>query len=550
MALTKDHVFVIGHKNPDTDSICSALSYAYLKNQLTGTDHYLAARAGDLNGETSYVLKRFGMQAPMYVDDATNRLGDIEYEVRDGISREDTLRDAWNTMRAQKVSTLPVVRHGRLEGIITMEDIALSYMETTSRHMLSEAHTRFRMIVETIGGKVVAGNPEAFYTKGKVLVAAADPDYMESCMEAGDLIILSNREEMMRRALDCGAGCLVVSTVEDIAQGWKEKAEEIGCTIICVEKDTYTIARLIEQSMPVSYFMTRNNLVTFRTDQLTEDVRSEMSKHRFKSFPVLDSKGRYKGMVGRRNLILEEKRKVILVDHQESTQAVDGLENANILEVIDHHKIGDIETNGPIFFRNQPLGCTATILTQMFDEEDVEIPPQIAGLLLSAILSDTLMFRSPTCTKTDEKAAYRLAEIAGVDVETHAMEMFKAGSDFAGKTTDEIFYQDFKKFQTGDLNFGIGQVNIMTEEDGVLLKDRILQYLHEKGPSGNYDAIFFMLTNILTESTKLIFVGEHARDYVEEAFDVKADADAVVLDHVLSRKKQLLPPLMRVMSGN
>jgi manganese-dependent inorganic pyrophosphatase len=548
MALSNENVIVIGHKNPDTDSVCSAIAYAYLKNKVSGTENYVAGCAGNINGETAYVLDTFAVPKPLFFDDITKRLFDVEYERIEGIPREASLREAWNEMRRTKMSTMPIVRHGRLEGLITMEDIALSYMETMNPYMISEAHTKFQTMADTIGGKVVVGNNEEYYTKGKILIAAANPDYMESCMEEGDLIILTKRQEMLERALECKAGCIIVCTVDDIEEEWKEKAKACDTSVICVNKDTYSVSKLLEQSMPVSYFMTREDLITFHMDQLTADVKEVLSKHRFKNYPVLDSKNKYSGMISRRHLINEQKRKVILVDHQETTQAVDGLENAEILEVIDHHKIGDIQTLGPIYFRNQPLGCTATILTQMFDEQGVEIPRQIAGLLLSAILSDTLLFRSPTCTKLDESYAYRLAKIAQVDVEEHAMAMFKAGSNFADRSIDAIFFQDFKKFQAGEITFGVGQVNIMSEEEGEELKQRVIDFITGAGETKEFDMVFFMMTNIFTEVTDLIYAGKDAAKYLEEAFNVIPEEHSVLLPNVLSRKKQLLPPLISVMS--
>ncbi len=545
--LSNDDVIVIGHKNPDTDSICSAISYAYLKNQLQDGRHYIACRAGDIGEETAYVLSRFGVKPPVFMNDVTKRVFDVDFDRTEWIDRTASLREAWMSMRRQKVSTLPVVRHGRLEGVITMEDIALSYMETINNRMISEAHTKFCSMADTIGGKVVVGNPEGYYTSGKILIAAADPGYMESLMEEGDLIVLSSREEMICRALECKAGCLVVCTVDDIEDRWKKKAQEIGCTVICVGKDTYTVSKLLEQSMPVSYFMSRHDLVTYQTGQLITGVREDMAKYRYRSYPVLDANSHYVGMITRRHLIGEQKRKVILVDHQETRQAVDGLENAEIMEVVDHHKIGDIQTLAPIYFRNQPLGCTATILTQMFDENGVEIPPVIAGLLLSAILSDTLMFKSPTCTKVDENAALRLAKIAGVDPYAHAMEMFKAGSNFEARNTNEILMQDFKKFQAGDYDYGVSQVNVMTEDDSAMLKDRISSYMEGHMDAFHLDMVFCMLTNVLEESTDLLYFGKDAERIVQDAFHKETADGSVELPHVLSRKKQLIPALMNAM---
>ena len=550
MLLRKDDIVVIGHKNPDTDSICSAISYAYLKNRMTGTDRYIAARAGDINGESAYVLERFGAKAPVYIDDITMRIGDLDYDHVQGIERTASLKEAWEQMRRQEAETLPVVRHDRLEGIITMENIALSSMETIDPYKLAEAHTKFGAMADATGGTILTGNPDAYFLNGKVVIASGGADFLRDHIRPGDLVVTGNRREILECALEEGAACIVMCTLRAVDDEWIRRAREAGCVLILAENDTYSVTKMLEQSMPVSYFMERENVTTFRTAQLCGDVRTEMAKHRHRSFPVLDGKGRYMGMIGRRHLIHERKRGVILVDHQETTQAVDGLEHAEILEMVDHHKIGNIQTVGPIYFRNQPLGCTATIIYEIFEEEGIEIPPQIAGLMVSAILSDTLLFRSPTCTKKDEAIARKLAQIADIDPEEHAMAMFKAGSDFAARSIDEIFFGDFKKFQSGGVTFGIGQVNIMSDEEGAALKERVVAFLKESGPSHGYDMVFFMMTNILTEVSEVIFAGEDARRIVEEAFGTESDGTSVILPGVLSRKKQMLPPLMNVMRQN
>ena len=550
MLLRKEDIVVIGHKNPDTDAICSAISYAYLKNQITGTDRYVAARAGDINSETAYVLQRFGAKEPIYIDDITMRLGDLDYDHIEGISRTASLKEAWEKMRQQNAETLPVVRRDRLEGIITTENIALSYMETIDPYKLAEAHTKYGAMADAMDGEILAGNPNEYFLEGKVVIASAGPDFLMDHMKPGDLVVTGNRREILDCAIAEGAACIVICTARSIDEEWPQKAQAAGCVLISVNKDTYSATKMLEQSMPVSYFMEREDVTTFRTSELCGDVRAEMARHRHRSFPVLDSKNRYMGMVGRRHLIHEKKRGVILVDHQETTQAVDGLENAEILEVVDHHKIGNVQTIGPIYFRNQPLGCTSTIICEIYEEEGIEIPPQIAGLMMSAILSDTLLFRSPTCTKKDELTVRRLSGIAGVDYEAHAMEMFKAGSDFGSRSVDEIFFGDFKKFQCGGVTFGIGQVNIMSDEEGAQLKERVVQFLEESGPSHGYDMVYFMMTNILTEVSEVIFAGEDARRIVEEAFGTESDGTSVILPGVLSRKKQMLPPLMNVMRQN
>ena len=410
-------VYVIGHRNPDTDSICSAIAYSYLKNQIDTENEYIASRAGQINEETQYVLNYYKEKLPEYINTIGNQVKDIEYRTTTGVRREISLKRAWGLMKELGVVTLPITKHGRLEGVITTEDIATAYMDVIDSKILSTAHTAYKNIVDTVDGEMICGNIEEYYTEGKVLIAAANPDMMENYIEKGDLVILGNRYESQLCAIEMNASCILVCEGATVSQTIQKMAAEHGCAIIQSPHDTYTVARLINQSMPISYFMTRENIVKFKTDDYTDDIIGIMGKKRFRDFPIEDRKGNYAGMISRRNIINASKKRIILVDHNEKAQAVDGIENAKILEIIDHHRIGSIETMNPVYFRNQPLGCTATIIYQMFHENNVEIPKNIAGLLLSAILSDTLMFRSPTCTEVDKNAAADLSSIAEVDID-------------------------------------------------------------------------------------------------------------------------------------
>lgn len=548
MALRKDNVFVIGHKNPDTDSICSAIAYAYLKNKEENTDKYVAKRAGELNEETSFVLRHFQIEAPDYIEDIGIRIKDIEIRETKGVDRAISLKKAWSLMKELNVVTLPITKHGRLEGLITTEDIAESYMDVYDSKILSTAHTKFRNIVETLNGALLVGNEEEYYTKGKVLIAAANPDMMENYIEEGDLVILGNRYESQLCAIEMKAGCMVVCDGAKVSKTIQKLAEENSCTLISSPHDTYTVARLINQSMPISYFMSRENLVTFQVDEFIEDIKGVMGQKRFRDFPVLDKKKQYVGMISRRNLINADKKKIIMVDHNEKNQAVSGIEGAEILEIIDHHRLGTIETITPVFFRNQPLGCTATIIYQMFQEKKIEIPKQIASVLLAAILSDTLLYRSPTCTAMDKAAAENLAAIADIRPEELATEMFSAGSNFRDKSCEEILYQDFKNFFIAGMTFGIGQISSMNEAELSDVKERLIPYLQQSFAQNHMDMMFFMLTNIITESTELIFIGNRAKETVEEAFEMQIENETVILKKVVSRKKQLLPAIMAVLS--
>lgn len=540
----KKKVFVIGHKNPDTDSICSAIAYAYLKNQLE-PGKYAPMRAGQLNAETEYVLRRFEVDAPDYISDVSTQVKDIEYRRTRGVSRNISLKKAWGLMQELNVVTLPITAgNNRLEGLITTEDIAKSYMDVYDSRILATSHTRFSNIVETLDGEMIAGNPEEYYTRGKVLIAAANPDMMEDFIEEGDLVILGNRYESQLCAIEMSASCIVVCDGAKVSKTILKLAADKQCTVITSPHDTYTVARLINQSMPVSYFMKRENLITFQTDDFMEKVRETMSKMRHRDFPVLDKHGLYKGMISRRDLLNAKRKQMILVDHNEKVQAVDGVQDSDILEIIDHHRLGGMETFSPVKFRNEPLGCTGTIIYEMFDELHVEIPPVIAGLLLSAIISDTLMYRSPTCTTIDRLVAEKLAVIANVNVQELAKDMFHAGSMLKDKSPEEVFYQDFKKFNINDVSFGIGQINSMDEDELSVIKEKLKSYLEKAYTEHKVQAIYFMLTNILTESTELLYLGEKAEELIREAFHIEPEGDSFRLSGVVSRKKQLLPAIM------
>ncbi len=542
MAMRNKKIYVVGHKNPDTDSICSAISYAYLKNQIDDK-RYVPKRAGQLNEETQFVLQYFEVEVPDYINDIGTRVKDIEIRETEGISREISLKRAWHLMKELNVVTLPVTKNTRLEGLITTEDIAEAYMDVYDSKILSTAHTSYRNIVDTLDGEILCGNIDAYYTQGKVLIAAANPDLMESYIEAGDLVILGNRYESQLCAIEMNAGCIVVCDGAKVSLTIRKLAEEHECTIISSPHDTYTVARLINQSMPISYFMSRENLIKFKTDDFTEDIKVVMANKRYRDFPIEDKKGRYLGMISRRNLLNADKNKIILVDHNEKSQAVDGLENAEILEIIDHHRLGSLETMSPVYFRNQPLGCTATIIYQMFGENHQEIPDKIAGLLCAAILSDTLMFRSPTCTPVDREAAQQLAKKAGINIQEFATEMFKAGSNLKSKSAEEIFYQDFKKFAAGNVNIGVGQINSLDADELSDIKEKLVTYLDKAYKEHHVDMIYFMLTNIINESTEVLYVGEGARELLMEAFNISEEDKNVILRKVVSRKKQFIPPI-------
>ena len=543
---------VLGHRNPDTDSICSAICYAGFKHQLTG-ENYEPCRAGNVNPETQYVLDYFKLKAPRLVENVKTQVKDIEIRKTKGVSRGISLKNAWGLMQENNVVTLPcVTEEGLLEGVITIGDITKSYMNLYDSSIISKACTKYANILDTLEGSMVVGDSEAYFDRGKVLIAAANPDLMENYIEKHDLVILGNRYESQLCAIEMEAGCIIVCEGAGVSLTIRKLAQERGCAVITTPYDTYTTARLINQSMPISYFMTKENIIEFSEEDYLDDIREIMASKRHRDFPILDSDGKYIGMISRRNLLGAKGKSIILVDHNEKSQAVEGMESADIREIIDHHRLGTVETMSPVFFRNQPLGCTATIIYQMYQENHMEIDKTTAGLLCSAIISDTLLFRSPTCTPIDKAAGLALAQIAGLDIEKYAIDMFSAGSNLKGKSDGDIFYQDFKRFTVGNSVFGIGQITSLNAVELKDLRTRMSAYTEKEREQHEIDMMFFMLSNILTESTDLICTGQGAEQLIANAFHVKDEdmenvsgqTGIVKLPGVVSRKKQLAPQIM------
>lgn len=537
---------VIGHRNPDTDSVCSAIAYADLKGKLTGNE-FMPGRAGHVNEETQFVLNYFGVKRPTLIENVKMQVKDIEMREVPSVDKNLTLKKAWNLMQEVGATTLPVLSDRSLVGLVTVGDITKSYMNVYDSRIVATAKTQYSNILDTIEGALVVGAPESYFDKGKVLIAAANPDMMEYYIEENDLVILGNRYESQLCAIEMRAGCIIVCEGASVSMTIRKLAQEKGCVVITTPYDAYTVARLMNQSIPISHFMTTEGLITFDMEDYIDEIREVMASKRHRDFPVLDKEGRYKGMISRRDLLGAKGKKVILVDHNERTQAVSGIESCEIVEIIDHHRLGTIETMSPVFFRNQPLGCTATIIYQIHKENHVTIEKHIAGLLCSAIISDTLLFRSPTCTEVDKAAALELAGIAEINIEEYAKEMFSAGSNLKNKTEKEIFYQDFKRFNVGKTSIGVGQINSLDAEELGKIKDQMIPYLKTAREEQGLDMVFFMLTSILDESTDLLFEGNGAEQLAEVAFRSGISGQSTYLPGIVSRKKQLIPSLMTAM---
>lgn len=543
----KRKVFVIGHKRPDTDSICSAIAYAYLKNQVCGGG-YAPARTGEINQETAYVMERFHMPLPKVFEDVSAQVQDIDIRQVEGVAETMTMHDALVRMRDEQVSTLPVISEkGHLRGLVTINNLAVSNMDNMSSDTLAKARTPLENILRTLSGTLVTGSLDETVTHGKIVMGSGSPELIETVIAQGDIAICGNRYDSQLCAIEMNAACVIICSGAPVAKTIVRLAEEHGAAIISTPLDPFAAACTINQSVPIAYYMFRRNLVTFNLTDSVEEAREVMGKVRHVYFPVLDAEGRYCGVISRRNFLNLQRKRLILVDHNERSQCVDGYKEAEILEIIDHHRIGSMETAGPVYFRNQPVGCTATIINQMFQENGVAIPPEIAGILCSAILSDTLMFRSPTCTPLDEQTARTLAAQAGVDVEQLAGEMFEAGENLDGKEPEEVFFQDFKRFENGDVVFGVGQGSFVSKKNLKKAKELIAPYLVQALAKERIPMVFFLFTSIRDQSSEVLCAGDGADELIRTAFGAEKKDGGYLLPGVISRKKQFLPPILSAM---
>lgn len=539
-------VTIIGHKHPDTDSVCSAIAYAWLKNQNSDT-LFEAKCAGAINRETEFVLNYFGVEHPEICEDVSPQVKNIEFRLQHSVDAQLSMRDAWNLMRDSEINTLCITDENQeLLGLISLKDIANANMDLLDTATLSAARTPYRNILHTLQGGLICGDPDGVITQGHICIGTSI-DMMHNGIHPGDIVLVSDRQEIQECALDCGASCLVVCCGAAPSQNILSRAAEQNCAVFTTAYNTYQAARLINTAVPIRHLMVTEGILKFGIDTPLEDVKKVMARVRYQYFPVLDGNGTYCGVVSRRNLLNLHRKQLILVDHNEKTQAVDGLEEAEVLEIIDHHRLGAPETDAPVVFRNMPVGCTATIVYQIFMEQGVKPPQEIAGLMLSAILSDTLMFRSPTSTPQDKAAAYSLADLAGVCLEEYANQMFEAGSDLSGKTAEELFFSDFKVFHFGDVRIGVGQLCLMTETALQEAENLIRPYLAAAQKKTDVTDIFFMLTNTLLKSTNVLFYGKNASEILTEAFHENIANQSMILPGVVSRKKQFLPTIKAVM---
>lgn len=541
----KEKLYIIGHKNPDTDSVCSAIGYCCYKKMM-GTEDVYAVRLGDINKETEFVLDYFKVDVPEIISTVKMQVKDADIDRVIPISPEISILKAWNIMRHQNVKTLPVVDNsGGLLGVCTLSDLTSTYMDVTTNNLFRLSKTNIKNILETISGKQINNICFDSSKTNKIMVAAMDIDEVKNRVEHNDIVITGDRGNVQRTAVEKGASCLIITGGHIPDRETIELADKNMCTVVSVPYDSFTTSRLINQSIPVSYVMTTENIVSFDYDDFIDEIKETMLDTRYRAYPVIES-GKVVGTISRYHLIKSNRKKVILVDHNERSQAVDGLEEAEILEIIDHHRVADIQTSNPIFFNNKPLGSTSTIIGNLFLESDIAVPPEIAGILCGAIISDTLLFKSPTSTKVDEVTAKRLAKVANIDLIDFSGKMFKAGTSIVGKSVDDIFFQDFKEFFFGRKKIGISQVMTMDLEGIKIMNEKLLSFMEEVRGQRGYDLVMLMLTDIIKEGSEVLFSG--SKDIMTQAFNTRVGKNMVYLPGVVSRKKQVVPPIATILN--
>ena len=543
-----DLVYVSGHKNPDTDSICSAIAYSYLLNA-TNKYNAVPVRLGEVNRETEYVLKRFGVEHPVLLKTVKQKVEDLNYDKVTVFSKDLTLKTAWFLLKQQNLKSAPILdEHGQLLGLLSTSNIIEGYMDQWDSEVLKKAKTPVENVIDTLEANVIYLNESLKVVEGDIHIAAMSGSEAKKRIHENDVVIVGgDRSDDLEELISVKPSLIVLTGSLTADENVVKKCEEQGISIISTPFNTYQTSQQIVQAIPVEYVMIKGDIKTFSTDDTLDYMKEVMSETRYRGYPVIDLNNRCVGSISRFALLKGLRKKVILVDHNERGQSIPGIEEADILEIVDHHRVADIQTVGPLLFRGEPLGSTATIVTKIFDELDVEMPSHIAGLLLGAVVSDTLLFKSPTCTPVDTKIAKKLAEIAGVDIQEFAMEMFKAGTSLVGKTVDEIFNQDFKKFSFDNLQVGVAQVNSMDIEGFLPYKKDMLDYMNKFAEDNNLEFTLLLLTDIINANSE-IFVGGPRPELVEKAFNVQLTECQGTLAGVISRKKQVVPAITAIMS--
>lgn len=528
-------VLIFGHKNPDTDSVCSAIGYAALKRRL-GIDA-IPAVAGAITKETQFVLQQFDINPPMVIQDVKTQVQDLVLERIPGVPPATSILAAYQIMEEKEFPTLPVLDKNRLlQGIVSMKDIAMGLIRGDFYRLNTSIDNLVRDLEAT---PLVRASDEV---NGKVSVIAFYVDTIKGTFGPDSIIIVGDRYDIIEHAIESEVQLIMITGGKPVPERFVQMAEEAGVNMLSVPKDTYYTSKMVHQCSYISSIMRTGDVVRFYPKDYLEDVRDEMSRSHYRSYPVVDEDNTLAGFLNRKHILSPTRKRVILVDHNEYAQSVEGLDEADILEIVDHHKLGDISTNLPISFRNVPVGSTCTIIYQMYQEHGLEPKRPIAGLLLSGILSDTLFFKSPTTTLADRKAAEELNRSVKVDMEAYAMNMFRAGTSLKDQSMSELFYKDYKKFQVGHFEAGIGQVFTLDIEEVFNRRDEIMDTIQQVHTSRDLELTMLLVTDILKEGSYLFYQCKN-KQLVPTAFKISPE-QGVFVPSLVSRKKQVVPRVL------
>lgn len=545
----KDTIYISGHKNPDADSICSAISYAVFKN-FTDNKNYIPIRLGEINAETKFILNHFNVEEPVLMDSIKLKVSDLDYSNILPLTPNVSLKKAEDYLTSNNIEYISVADDkNMLCGMLTISNLNKIYTGVSDDNVLFESKTSIENIIETLNAHAQYINKEQKYFPGKIWIAAMSKENMTKYTKQGDIVIIGDRADVQEFLIEMGVSLIIMTGSAKMSDELLSKAIEKGVSVISTDGDSLSVSRLLLLSIPISYVMTRDNLITFSCDDLVKDIKHVMIKTRYRAFPIVDEYGHVYGIISRYGLLSKDKKQIIQVDHNEYAQSIDGIEEADIVEVIDHHRVADIQTSYPIFFRNEPVGSTSTIVAEMFFEKGIAIEKGIAGLLMSGILSDTLMFKSPTCTQIDIDICNKLTIIAGIeDIVSFAYEMQKAATKLDNKTVSDIFNSDFKEFKIEKLKIGIGQMNTLDIAGFAKMKSEMLDFMNAKLSSEGYDILLLILTDIMAEGSLFITVG--MTDVVASSFNAIFTDNETYVPGVLSRKKQVVPVLSKYLSDD
>lgn len=533
-------IYVFGHKNPDTDSICASISYAHLKSAL-GMEHVEAVRLGKISKETQFALDYFKVQAPPLLENIKPQVSDMNFYNVPPVYIVDSVKKAWDVMTENGRQMIPVLYHDhKMAGIISVSDIAKTYIGLTDGSVLKKHKTPFINIASVLEGKLIKGSYPHAYVCGHVYTTASISD--DEKLTETDIIITGPNSDRIKKAVDTGAGCIII-TDQNMSQIALNLPETCDAAIICTPYSFFKTIKMISQSISVKNILKKENITFFEVDDYLDEVKQIMLNNSYRYFPIIDKEGKVNGLVSKRHLLDIQKKKVILVDHNERDQSAEGIEQAEILEIIDHHRVANLDTGNPLYLRAEPVGCTNTIIGKMYEENNIMPPAEIAGLMLSAIISDTLLFKSPTCTPEDIRIAHRLAEIAEVDLNVYGAKLLNAGTSLEGVSPRELLNIDRKAFTIGQYHISVAQINTGDFQGIFKMKDAILEEMHQLEKEESLNLCLLMITDIVIGGTELVVTGD-SRHLAENLFGLGSNDISIFLSDVFSRKKQIIPKLM------